>query len=100
MEQRESPSWVDINLTNLGVTRFIGNIGRTGAEIVYGAAPRVATIYGDGHVLASFVITGYTPVTPFNIDISGVTILRIHYQAIGPAHEGGVSLAMFDMYLQ
>ena len=98
-EQREADSWIDINMTNLGATRLTGYIGRTGPATIDYASARVATIFGDGQVLQTFTVDGHTPIMPFSIDITGVTILRIHFQAIGPVNEGGVSLTAFGLYV-
>ncbi|MCL2572827.1 MAG: stalk domain-containing protein [Defluviitaleaceae bacterium] len=102
-ENRDSDSWIEFDLSGIEIeyTRFTGRVGRTGAAItVPDAAPRVATIYGDGHVLAQFTVDGYFQVQSFDVDISGVNTIRIHFQAIGPANENGVSLTMFDLYLR
>lgn len=95
---RDSYSWVDINLDGLNATRLTGYVGRTGADVYApNTSLRRITIYGDGNVLRYFYIDGYTQVAPFEVDISGVSTLRLHFQAIGPANEGGVSLTMFDL---
>jgi len=99
-EQRNSASWIDINMANQGLQRLTGYVGRTGAASPVVGTARVATIYGDGQVLQRFTIDGNTQVTSFNIDISGVTTLRIHYEAIGPVEDNGVSLAMFNLQVQ
>jgi len=99
-ERRDAPSWIDFDLTGANVNRLTGYVGRTGSQpTVPDAATRVATIYGDGVVLQSFAIDGHFAAASFDIDISGVNILRIHFQAIGPAEERGVSLTMFDLYM-
>ena len=99
-EQRHEDSWIDIDLTGLNARRFIGYVSRTGAIDMPGASARVATIFGDGAVLASFTVGEHAVVTPFDVDVSGITTLRIHFQAIGPEHENGVSLTAFGLYLQ
>jgi len=85
-------------MTGRNADRLTGYVGRTGAALqVPDATPRRATVYGDGYVLAYFYVDGNTPAEPFDIDISGVDALRIHFQAIGPVEDRGVSLIMFDL---
>ena len=97
---RESDSWMDFDMSGQNASRLRGYVARTGAAMyAQGAAPRRATIYGDGQVLAYFDIGGNTQATPFDISIYGVNTIRIHFEAIGPENEGGVSLTMFGLYV-
>ncbi|MCL2527918.1 MAG: stalk domain-containing protein [Defluviitaleaceae bacterium] len=98
---RYSDSWIDFNVADFDFTRLTGYVGRTGAAAhVPDAAHRRVTIYGDGHVLRYFDVGGDFPATAFDADISGVTTIRVHFQAIGPAYQNGVSLAAFNLYVQ
>jgi len=98
-EQRNSDSWIEFYVGDLEHTRFTGYVGRTGGPAAYapGLEARRLTIYGDGHVLQYFMIDGYTQVAPFEVDISEVQNVRIHFQPIGV---GGVSLTAFDLYVR
>ena len=99
-EQRESDSWIDIDLRGLYGDRLTGYVGRTGAAtVVQDAATRRATIYGDGQVLEYFDVDGSFQLRRFDIDVSEVDILRVHFQAIGPVEERGVSLTVIDLFL-
>jgi len=96
-QRRYAPSWIDFNLAGTNANRLVGYVGRTGAQLTMpGAETRVATIYGDGEVLQRFYVDGYFPVQRFDVDISGVNVVRIHFQAIGTSV---ISLTMFDIYV-
>jgi len=97
-EQRTWDSWIEFDLHDLGYTRLTGYYGRVGRDYtVSNTSGRYITIYTDGEVIERFHVDGYTQVTSFEIDISGASRVRIHFQAIGPVEERGVSLTVFDL---
>jgi len=99
--QRESYSWIDFDISESDYTRLTGYVGRTGvAHPVPNAASRRVTIYGDGQRLGYFDVDGNSVAAPFDVSITGVNILRVHFQAIGPVDENGVSLTVFDLIVR